>query len=115
VAGYAVKQRTGGIRHDYKDVVVKSPNPGRWLLFVVGLSLPLVVVAVLILAEPRAPVRPAQPPVEQIVAVQASPELAIDVLAPEALTPLSAPDDRLYDVDYAHRCRGRRFGFAGRP
>jgi murein DD-endopeptidase MepM/ murein hydrolase activator NlpD len=100
-----VKQRTSGIRHDYKDVVVKSPNPGRWLLFVVGLSLPLVVVAVLMLAEPRAPVTPAQRPVEQVVAVQAPPEAAVDVLEPsrdpgiEALIAVSAPEPSATTLD----------------
>jgi murein DD-endopeptidase MepM/ murein hydrolase activator NlpD len=75
-----VKQRSSGIRHDYKDVVVRSPKPGRWLLFLVGLSLPLVVVALLMLGEPRAPLRTDQPPGERIVAVTSAPETALENL-----------------------------------
>jgi murein DD-endopeptidase MepM/ murein hydrolase activator NlpD len=100
-----VKQRTGGIRHDYKDLVVKSPNPGRWLLFVVGLSLPPIVVALLMLGEPRAPASSAQRPVEQIVAVTAATETAIDGLEhsrdlpDEALTAISAPEPSATTLD----------------
>ncbi len=100
-----MKQRTGGIRHDYKDLVVESPKPGRWLLFAVGVSLPLVVVALLMLAEPRAPVRPGPRPVEQIVAAPAPAEAATDRLEPAsdpgggALVAVGAPDPAATTLD----------------
>lgn len=73
-----MKRQTGGIRHDYKDTVVVSPTRGRWALFVIGLSLPLVVTALILLATPRrpAPVRPAEITIEP-------PEPAIVVSHPE--------------------------------
>jgi murein DD-endopeptidase MepM/ murein hydrolase activator NlpD len=57
-----VKRHTGGIRHDYKDIVVASPKRARWALFALGLSLPLVVTALVFLGTPRQPaaVRPAE-------------------------------------------------------
>lgn len=57
-----MKRHTGGIRHDYKDIAV-SPKRGRWALFALGLSLPLVGTALVLLGTPRqsAPVRPVEP------------------------------------------------------
>ncbi len=81
-----MKRQTGGIRHDYKDTVVVSPTRGRWALFVIGLSLPLVVTALILLGTPRqaAPVRPAEITIE-------SPEPAIVVSHPEPSTAIELP------------------------
>jgi murein DD-endopeptidase MepM/ murein hydrolase activator NlpD len=61
-----LKPNTSGIRHDYKDDFVVPPKRGRWALFVLGLSLPLVATALILLGTPRQPVpaRPAQAVVE---------------------------------------------------
>jgi murein DD-endopeptidase MepM/ murein hydrolase activator NlpD len=80
-----VKRQIGGIRHDYKDSLVVSPTRGRWVLFVVGLSLPLVVTALILLATPRqsAPVRPTETTIESaepaIVALPAEPPIEVPV------------------------------------
>lgn len=52
-----MKRHTGGIRHDYKDTQVASPERRRrrWSLFAIGLSLPLVAVALLFLGTPQRP------------------------------------------------------------
>jgi murein DD-endopeptidase MepM/ murein hydrolase activator NlpD len=52
-----VKQHASGIRHDYKDTQVASPERTRrrWSLFALGLSLPLVAVALLFLGTPQRP------------------------------------------------------------
>jgi len=80
-----VKRQTGGIRHDYKDTVVVSSTRGRWALFVIGLSLPLVVTGLILLATPRqaAPVRPTEitiaPPEPAIVVSHPEPSIAIEL------------------------------------
>lgn len=95
-----MKQRTSGIRHDYKDVVIRPPKPGRWFLFFVGLSLPLAVVALLLLSEPRAPLRPAPSPVEQVVAVSASTAAAVgEPVADAAEATLSALEPSTTTLD----------------
>jgi murein DD-endopeptidase MepM/ murein hydrolase activator NlpD len=50
-----VKPYTGGIRHDYKDTDGSSSDPRarRWLLFAVGLALPLFGVSLLFVSEAR--------------------------------------------------------------
>jgi murein DD-endopeptidase MepM/ murein hydrolase activator NlpD len=61
-----LKPNTSGIRHDYKDGFVAPPKRGRWALFVLGFSLPLVATSLILLGTPRQPVpaRPAQSIVE---------------------------------------------------
>jgi murein DD-endopeptidase MepM/ murein hydrolase activator NlpD len=55
-----VKPYSGGIRHDYKDRAVALPaSRRRWLLFVLGLSIPLLGVLLLAVGEPQPPPRPA--------------------------------------------------------
>ena len=99
-----MKQRSGGVRHDYKDVVLSSPKSGRWLLFAVGLSLPLVIVALLMLGEPRAPIRPAQR-VEPTVAVTAPAETIVDRVeafpdaAAETIAVVSVPEAAATTLD----------------
>jgi murein DD-endopeptidase MepM/ murein hydrolase activator NlpD len=69
-------------------------------LFFVGLSLPLVVVALLLLSEPRAPIRPAPPPVEQVVAVSASTAAAVaDPVADAAEVTLRALEPSTTTLD----------------
>ena len=55
-----------GIRHDYKDDFIVPPKRGRWALFALGFSLPLVATALILLGTPRQPVpaRPVQAVVE---------------------------------------------------
>jgi murein DD-endopeptidase MepM/ murein hydrolase activator NlpD len=55
-----LKPSTSGIRHDYKDDFVAPPKRGRWALFALGFSLPLVATALVLLGTPRQPV-PARP------------------------------------------------------
>jgi murein DD-endopeptidase MepM/ murein hydrolase activator NlpD len=52
-----VRRNTGGIRHDYKDNAVAAPDrkQRRWQLFALGLSLPLIGLALLPLATPKQP------------------------------------------------------------
>ncbi len=73
-----MKRQTGGLRHDYKDTVV-SPARGRWALFVIGLSLPLVVTALVLLGTPRQPI-----PVRPLEAALEAPAPTI-VAAPQPL------------------------------
>ena len=70
-----MKPNSSGIRHDYKDDFVASPKRGRWALFVLGFSLPLVATALLLLGTPREPVpaRPVQTVVEPPPASSATP------------------------------------------
>lgn len=57
--GPRVKPYSGGIRHDYKDHAVAAPaSRRRWLLFVLGLSLPLLGVLLLAVGGPQPPPRP---------------------------------------------------------
>jgi murein DD-endopeptidase MepM/ murein hydrolase activator NlpD len=88
-----VKRQTGGIRHDYKDTIVASPARGRWALFAVGLSVPLVVTALILLGTPRqpAPVRPAE------VGLEPS-ESTVLAAVPEPLAPLDAPAEVSLDI-----------------
>jgi murein DD-endopeptidase MepM/ murein hydrolase activator NlpD len=100
-----VKPNNSGIRHDYKDNSLVSPKRGRWALFVLGLSLPLVAATLLLLGTPRQPipVRPAEttiePPVpttiappEPSIAIEFPGDAAIDELPPpELLEPIEAP------------------------
>jgi len=86
--GLVLKRNTSGIRHDYKDISLVSPRRNRLTLFALGLSLPLVGTAMLLLGTPRhpAPVRPLQTVIEPVdsVAVSAASEglAAFDVAAP---------------------------------
>ncbi len=61
-----MKRNTSGIRHDYKDTAVLSPRRGRWALFALGLSLPLLVTTLLLLGTPPQPLptRPLAPSIE---------------------------------------------------
>jgi murein DD-endopeptidase MepM/ murein hydrolase activator NlpD len=60
-----VKTYTGGVRHDYNEIVLSAP-PARWhhlSLFALGLTLPLVAVSVLLIGEnSRSNVPSAAPP-----------------------------------------------------
>jgi murein DD-endopeptidase MepM/ murein hydrolase activator NlpD len=55
-----VKRQSGGIRHDYKEVT-PSPKRGRWSLFALGVSVPLLGTALLMLGTPDRPI-PVQVP-----------------------------------------------------
>jgi murein DD-endopeptidase MepM/ murein hydrolase activator NlpD len=81
-----VKRRTGGIRHDYKDTLGAAPARGRWVLFAVGLSVPLLVTALILLGTPRqpAPIRGAE------VALESS-EPTVVVAATESMLALDVP------------------------
>jgi murein DD-endopeptidase MepM/ murein hydrolase activator NlpD len=81
-----VKRRTGGIRHDYKDTLVASPARGRWVLFVVGLSVPLLVTALILLGTPR---QPAQIRAAEVALESSEPTVA--VAATESLLALDVP------------------------
>lgn len=48
-----MKRYTAGIRHDYKDLYIASPRRKRWAPFLIGLSLPLAVTALLLLGTPQ--------------------------------------------------------------
>jgi murein DD-endopeptidase MepM/ murein hydrolase activator NlpD len=50
-----VKRQNGGLRHDYKDTLVVSPRRGRWALFAIGLSLPVIGSVLLLLGTPQQP------------------------------------------------------------
>jgi len=92
-----VKRYTGGVRHDYKDAYVVSPKRSRWALFLLGLSLPLVATALILLGTPRreAPATPAEPiiaPVE--TASVAAPSIPVPAAAGSAeLVEVPAPID----------------------
>ncbi len=88
-----MKRQTGGIRHDYKDTVVVSPTRGRWALFVIGLSLPLLVTALVLLVTPRqsAPVRPAEITI-------ASPKPTTVVSHPEPSITVEPPADPVAEL-----------------
>jgi murein DD-endopeptidase MepM/ murein hydrolase activator NlpD len=83
-----LKRNTSGVRHDYKDTLVVSPKRNRLALFALGLSLPLVGTAMLLLGTPRhaVPVRPVQTVIEPVdaVVIPAPSEglAALDVPAP---------------------------------
>jgi murein DD-endopeptidase MepM/ murein hydrolase activator NlpD len=76
-----VKRNTGGLRHDYKDTALLSPKRGRWALFALGLSLPVVVTVLLLLGTPPRPL-PARQPAPSIEASPPpaiSPAITIDI------------------------------------
>jgi murein DD-endopeptidase MepM/ murein hydrolase activator NlpD len=81
-----LKPNTSGIRHDYKDDFVVAPKRGRWALFALGFSLPLVATALILLGTPRHPMptRPVQAVVEPppSPAPPAESLAAFDVAAP---------------------------------
>jgi murein DD-endopeptidase MepM/ murein hydrolase activator NlpD len=94
-----VKRNTSGIRHDYKDTAVLSPKRGRWALFALGLSLPLVVTVLLLLSTPPQPL-PVRSPAPSIEATSplVSPAITLDILgesthdarpAPESFEPIA--------------------------
>jgi murein DD-endopeptidase MepM/ murein hydrolase activator NlpD len=100
-----VKPYTGGVRHDYKDTVdgSRTTRGGRWLLFTVGLALPLVGVSLLFVSEanqsavsPEADVAvvPVPDPLAEI------PPPAVDTVAGEApeAGPAVQTDDALLDL-----------------
>jgi murein DD-endopeptidase MepM/ murein hydrolase activator NlpD len=91
-----VKRQIGGIRHDYKDSLVVSPTRGRWVLFLIGLSLPLIVTALILLGTPRqpAPVRPAEIAVEpaETATVASPPQPSLEVPADPPITELAATE-----------------------
>ena len=61
-----MKANTSGIRHDYKDELVAPRKRGRWALFALGFTLPLVATALVLLGTPRQPVpsRPSETVIE---------------------------------------------------
>jgi len=94
-----VKAYTSGVRHDYKDTVDASREPRgrRWLLFAVGLALPLIGVSLLFVGEANQST--AQQPEVAIALVPEVPdELPQFVGTPPADTP--APEPVIHD-DYA--------------
>ena len=87
-----MKRYSGGVRHDYKDT---GANPfirrqTRWTLFIVGLLLPPIGVALLLLGTPREPPRP----VLAEAAIEAPAETRALVVADptDAVPPKSEPD-----------------------
>src|SRR5690606_30716591 len=67
--GLTVKPYRGGIRHDYKDALVATPaSRRRWLLFVLGLSLPLLGVMLFAITEPGA--RPGPVPAANVPSLE---------------------------------------------
>jgi len=96
-----VKQRTSGIRHDYKDRAIVSRTRGRWLLFAVGVCLPLVVVALIMLGTPRrqAPVRPTEISIEPITTQAAASFEGAPATIVEAPVPaVSEPSAAILDL-----------------
>lgn len=83
----------GGIRHDYKDTLVASPARGRWALFAIGLSIPLLVTALILLGTPRQPaqIRGAE------VALERSEPIVV-VPAAESLLTLDVPAEIELDI-----------------
>ena len=83
-----MKSNSSGIRHDYKDDFVAPKKRGRWALFALGFSVPLVATALILLGTPRQPV-PARP-IESVIEPAAGPApasesfAAFDVPAPVA-------------------------------
>ncbi len=99
-----MKRNTGGIRHDYKDITAVSPKRGRWALFALGLCLPLVGAALLLLGTPRqpTPVRPAEPALEAAgpttdpsIVVALGPDTIPDAAPIPSLTPPEPPSTML--------------------
>ena len=92
-----LKPSSSGIRHDYKDQFVASPKRGRWALFVVGFSLPLVATGLLLLGTPRqpAPARPIQavvePPATSIPQSASLAELDVPALVEFEIPPTVIP------------------------
>jgi murein DD-endopeptidase MepM/ murein hydrolase activator NlpD len=93
-----LKPSTSGIRHDYKENFVVPPKRrSRWALFVLGLSLPLIGTALILLGTPRkpTPVRPVEAVIEPLVepAPPAQSLAVFDVSAPIVieLPPIIAP------------------------
>ena len=74
-----LKPNTSGIRHDYKDDFVVHPKRGRWVLFALGFSLPLVATALMVLGTPRQPI-PVRP-VQTVVQPPPNPPLPAESLA----------------------------------
>jgi murein DD-endopeptidase MepM/ murein hydrolase activator NlpD len=98
-----LKPNTSGIRHDYKDAFVAPPKRGRWALFALGFSLPLVATGLVLLGTPRqsipVPARPAQtvveppptpaPPAESLAALDVP--VPVDVELPPTRVPTEPP------------------------
>jgi len=78
-----VKRQSGGIRHDYKDVVAPPKKRGRWSLFALGVSVPLFGTGLLMLATPERPIPVAfrEPTVE-----------------PTAFTPIETPTETIAEI-----------------
>ena len=88
-----MKRHTGGIRHDYKDITVGSPRRGRWALFALGLSLPLIGTALVLLGTPRqsTPARPIEPVLEPAGPAVAAPDASIVLAMRTETAPEIAP------------------------
>ena len=100
-----VKQNISGVRHDYKDNSVVSPKRQRWVLFVLGLSLPLAVTVLVVLGTPRHPIpvrsteasiEPAPTPLstlpEPAVILEIPGEATVDAPPPpESIEPIDSP------------------------
>src|SRR5690606_31240622 len=87
-----VKSYSGGIRHDYKDIV-SAPGASRarrWPWFIVGLALPLAGVAVLLLAESEPP--QIEPPATTLLKIAAGASLpAMPSMMPGPITARAEP------------------------
>jgi murein DD-endopeptidase MepM/ murein hydrolase activator NlpD len=72
-----VKRQTTGVRHDYKDTFVVSPGRGRWALFALGLCLPVIASALLLLGTPSQPlpVRSTETSLKPPAAISVAPAL----------------------------------------
>jgi murein DD-endopeptidase MepM/ murein hydrolase activator NlpD len=88
-----VKRQTSGLRHDYKDTVI-PPRRGRWVLFAVGLSLPVIASVLLLLGTPQQPlpIRPNEPSIEAPAAVSVVlPEPTFNIAIPLVPIVLAPP------------------------
>ena len=96
-----LKPNISGIRHDYKDEIITAPKRGRWALFALGFSLPLVATALVLLGTPRqqVPSRPVETVAEPPAGPAPAPEslatfdvpAAVDLQIPPAVAPSDAP------------------------
>lgn len=103
-----MKQQTGGLRHDYKDVEV-ARSRRRWPLFGLGLALPLIGAVLVMLGTPERPARvapaqvvlepPAEPPIAAPVALEPSEIIGV-ALAPiiEQTPPPPEPGSTVLDL-----------------
>jgi len=94
-----VKPYTGGIRHDYKNADDHSPNPRarRWMLFAVGLALPLLGISLLFVSQAKQ-----SPPVQsELATTPLSNEPAVLPPMPGPTAADTPPTEISVELDYA--------------